>query len=90
MAAAPEFHDETTIINVDMGTGKRIVLADCDGISSDVDLYVKDRNNGQVVAADVRIDANCFVTFVAPHDGDYEVFVINLGPGSNRSHVEVH
>jgi hypothetical protein len=46
---------ETTIQNIDMGTGKRVILAACDGVASDVDLYVKDRND-KVVVKDEEAD----------------------------------
>ncbi len=51
---------------------------------TDVDLYVKDAK-GRSVAKDVTPGKDCRVQFTAAQTNIYEVIVVNLGPGANRS-----
>lgn len=51
---------------------------------TDVDLYVKDAK-GRTIAKDVAPGKDCKAQFTAGETNIYEVIVVNLGPGANRS-----
>jgi len=56
--------EETTITNINMGTGTRVVVAAGDGVSTDIDLFVKTSKDG-VVAKDEDADPTPIVSFRA-------------------------
>lgn len=68
---------ETTISNVDMGTGNRIVMAACDNVSSDVDLYVKDKDDKEI-DKDEKDNNTPICLFRAKNFGDAKITYKNV------------
>jgi len=79
--AVLESGKSTRVVNIDLGTGKRTVLGACDGVSSDIDLFIKSKE-GKVVVQDTNDDNTPIASVVATQYSGAEIEVKNVSSKS--------